>query len=151
MKRLDNRLIISRFIPAIGCREAVVCAYMEENKLMELQIEDEQEVSILNQIYIGKVQNIVKNINAAFIEIEKDIVCYYSLEDLKNPIFTQKQGKKPLVIGDELLVQVVKEGIKTKAPVVTTNLSFSGTYIVLTTGKHGLGVSSRLSPEKRLA
>lgn len=149
MKKLANSLIISRFIPAEGCRQAVVCAYIEENRLVELQLEDEQEISILNHIYVGKVQNIVKNINAAFIEIEKDIVCYYSLEELKNPIFTKKQGTKPLVIGDELLVQVVKEGIKTKAPVVTTNLSFTGKYIVLTTGKSGIGVSNKLSLGKK--
>ncbi len=36
---------------------------------------------LLGNVYIGRVQNVVKNINSAFIEIAKDVVCYYSLTD----------------------------------------------------------------------
>lgn len=144
-----NKQIISRFEPIKGCRSAIVSAYIQDNKLTELSLEDEQQSSILDSIYVGKVQNIVQNIQAAFIEIQSGLICYYSLEDLKNPIYTKKQGKKSLVIGDELLVQVIKEGIKTKAPVVTTNLSFSGKYVILTTGDKKLGVSGKLSAARR--
>lgn len=144
-----NKQIISRFEPTKNSRSAIVSAYIQEDKLTELSLEDEQQLSILGSIYVGKVQNIVQNIQAAFIEIQSGVICYYSLEDLKNPVYTKKQGKKALVIGDELLVQVIKEGIKTKAPVVTTNLSFNGKYVILTTGEKKLGVSTKLSSGKR--
>ena len=53
-------------------------------------------------------------------------------------------------MGDELLVQVLKDGVKTKAPVVSTNLNFTGRYFVLTTKrKDELGISNKLGEEDR--
>ena len=98
----------------------------------------------LGDIYIGKVSNIVPNIGAAFIEIEKGINCYYDMKDADSAIFTRKSGKKALCIGDELVVQISREAIKTKAPTVTSNLSFTGRYAVLTHGNTRIGVSSKL-------
>ena len=86
----------------------------------------EEDRHRLGDIYIGKVNNIVPNIGAAFIEIEKGINCYYDMKDADTAIFTHKSGKKPLCIGDELVVQISREAIKTKAPTVTSNLSFTG-------------------------
>ena len=48
----------------------------------------------LGDIYIGRVSNIVPNIGAAFIEIEKGINCYYDMKDAAHAIFTHKSGKK---------------------------------------------------------
>lgn len=98
----------------------------------------------LGDIYIGRVSNIVSNIGAAFVEIEKGKNCYYDMKDLKHAIFTHKSGKKPLCIGDELVVQISREAIKTKAPTVTGNISFTGRYAVLTHGNTRIGVSSKI-------
>ncbi|MDN0061679.1 ribonuclease E/G [Mediterraneibacter glycyrrhizinilyticus] len=98
----------------------------------------------LGDIYIGKVSNIVPNIGAAFIEIEKGVNCYYDMKDVKSAIFTHKSGNKQLCIGDELVVQISREAIKTKAPTVTGNLSFTGRYAVLTHGNTRIGVSSKI-------
>ena len=131
----------------------IVNALFEEDKITEISCELEENKSILGNIYIGKVKNIVENISAAFVEIEDNIQCYYSFEDNKNAIFTLKQtGKKnktPVKIGDELLVQVNKESIKTKAPMVTSNLNFTGRYAVLTTGNKRLGLSSKLKEKQK--
>ena len=75
--------------------------------------------------------------------------CYYALDENETPIFTQKIGKKPLCIGDELLVQVSKEAVKTKVPTVSGKLSFTGKYAVLTTGDTRIGISSKLPKESR--
>jgi len=76
--------------------------------------------------------------------------CYLPLQELKNPVFTKKQSeKKAICAGDELLVQVVKEALKTKDPSVSTNLTFTGKYVILTTGKRKIGASSKLPKEKR--
>lgn len=48
------------------------------------------------------------------------------------------------MIGDELLVQVEKEAVKTKQPVVTGNLNFTGQYVVLTSGNRTIGVSGKI-------
>lgn len=103
----------------------------------------------LGDIYIGKVSNIVPNIGAAFIEIEKGVNCYYDMKDVKSAIFTHKSGNKQLCIGDELVVQISREAIKTKAPTVTGNLSLTGRYAVLTHGNTRIGVSSKIPKSLR--
>jgi ribonuclease G len=104
---------------------------------------------MLGDIYIGRVQNIVKNIGAAFVEVEKGVLCYFPLEEAKHAIFTNKIGKKPLCMGDELLVQISKEAVKTKAPTVSSEISFTGKYVVLTHGRTTIGVSTKLPKELR--
>ena len=89
------------------------------------------------------------NIGAAFVEIGKGVECYYAIEDNETPIFTHKIGKKPLCIGDELVVQVSKEAVKTKVPTVTSKLSFTGKYVVLTSGDTRIGASAKLGKEER--
>ena len=80
------------------------------------------------QVLTSLLENgeIVPNIGAAFVEVAKGVECYYALDENETPIFTQKIGKKPLCIGDELLVQVSKEAVKTKVPTVSGKLSLDG-------------------------
>lgn len=131
----------------------LLTALLEDEKPVELRFSPVQSFGTcrVGEIYVGKVQNILPNIQAAFIEIGNGIQCYYSLEEKYPPIFTHKIGKKPLCIGDELLVQIQKEAVKTKQPVVTGNLNFTGKYVVLTSGNPKKGVSSKLPKEKREA
>lgn len=98
----------------------------------------------LGDIYIGRIQNIVKNINAAFVELAPGNICYLPLEDIRQPIYTKKGASAKPQAGDELLVQVLREGIKTKAPAVTTNLTLHGKYMLLTTGNRQLSASGKL-------
>ena len=128
-----------------------ITATYEDDVLWGLSCIPADQMSILGNIYIGRVSNVVKNLNAAFIQITADGgQGYYPMEKQKNPIFTKKIGKKPLCIGDELLVQVEKEAMKTKDPVLSTNLNFTGNYLVLTTENTKLGISSKLEHDARL-
>ena len=119
------------------------------SKAVEIHCDACREDSILDEIYIGKVQNIVKNISAAFVEIAPGTVCYLPLEDLKHPVYTKKGTSHNIQQGDELLVQVKREGVKTKAPAVTTNLTLHGKYALLTTGNTQISVSSKLPKEEK--
>lgn len=119
------------------------------SKAVEIHCDACRKDSILDEIYIGKVQNIVKNISAAFVEIAPGTVCYLPLEDLKHPVYTKKGTSHNIQQGDELLVQVKREGIKTKAPAVTTNLTLHGKYALLTTGNTQISVSSKLPKEEK--
>ena len=121
-------------------------ALYEDGKLMELSLHPLEHASILGNIYIGKVRNIVKNIQAAFVEIENGMLCYLPLEDAQAPVYTKPKKKgQPLVQGDELLVQVSREAVKTKQPSVTTKISMNGKYLVFTIGNGKLGCSGKLS------
>lgn len=122
---------------------------MENGRAAELHCDEEQRNSLLGNIYIGKVKNIVKNIRAAFIEIENGIQCYYSLSDNKDPIYIKKGSSKDMQAGDELLVQVCRENLKSKPPAVSSNLNFTGNYLVLTTGNKSTGMSSKLTQEEK--
>lgn len=121
---------------------------MEDDEIVEIHCENKPDPSsappVLGNIYIGKVKNIVSNIGAAFIEIGKGLECYYDLSQAPHALFTNKIGKKPLCVGDELVVQITKEAIKTKVPTVSSNLSFTGKYAVLTSGNTRIGTSGKL-------
>lgn len=125
---------------------------LEENVVVEIHCSPlEQSLGkqpLLNSMYIGKVQNIVPNIGAAFIDIG-GINCYYDTSQASHAFFTRKIGKKPLCIGDELVVQVTREAAKTKAPTVSSNISFTGRYAVLTSGNTRIGASSKIPRLKR--
>lgn len=144
-----NRYVITK--EAIRGQEYMVSAlYDEQKKMIEVQTEPVTQAALLGNIYIARVENIVKNLNAAFVRISPEQNCYLPLEDVKHPVFTKKiSGKKALAAGDEVVVQIVREALKSKEPAVTTNLSFTGTYAVITTGNRRAAVSSKLSKEQR--
>lgn len=127
----------------------IATALYSEKQLLELYLEPVEQESILDNIYVGRVKDVVKNLNAAFIEIAPKKPCYYSLEDCHNPLYVKKINSPRMVQGDEVVVQVVKENIKTKPPKVSTNLTFSGTYLILTTENTSLGISRKLPEEER--
>lgn len=126
-----------------------VIAQEENGRLVDLHLESPEKEYLLGSIHVGKVQRVLPNIKGAFVEIENRIPCFYPYTKGHHPIFTCEKKSQDLKAGDELLVQVTQEALKTKAPCVTCNLSFSGTYLVLTTENKTIGVSNKLSKEKR--
>lgn len=130
-------------------KEGIVTALYRDGKPVELSYEGQEQKIEVGNIYIGKVVNVVKNIQAAFVEIEDRTPCYYSVEGDGRPVFTRKGNSKNLAAGDELVVQVSREAVKSKAPSVTSAFSFSGKYLVLTHGKKGVGFSSKLNADAR--
>ena len=141
---MDNTRIITYIKDGV-----LADALYEDGHMIELSLLSKEKESILGNIYIGKVKNIVKNIQAAFVEIEPGMLCYLPLEDVKNPVYLRPKAKPTLVQGDELLVQVSREAVKTKAPSVTTKFSLTGKYLVLSHGNETIGFSGKLSPTEK--
>lgn len=122
----------------------------ENNLLSELHCSVGNASTALGNIYIARVDNIVPNIDAAFVEVQKGVVCYFPICEARYAIFTKKSSRrKALCIGDELLVQISREAVKTKAPTVSSKLEFSGRYVVLSHGVTKIGVSSKIDKERR--
>ena len=136
-----NKLLITRVDGRI------LTVLTEDSRAVQMEYEEE-ESSLLGNIYIGKVKNIVKNINSAFVEIGKGQMSYYSLSDNKTHHFAVSQERKDLREGDEILVQVARDAVKTKDPVVTANLSFTGHLCVLTAGKNQISFSSKIRDQE---
>lgn len=126
-----------------------ICALgFRQNQLEELHVDTEE--SLLNSIYIAKVKNISKNINAAFVELFDGQMAFLPLNDVVGcPFIASSDGR--LCEGDEIPVQVIKEAVKTKDPVVTTKLSINGAYAVVSLDKRKGGVqfSKKLSGFKK--
>ena len=135
---IESSLIITRR------EQKILSLLIRENRLVQATAYEENK-EILGNIYIGKIKNIVVNIKAAFVEIENGQMCFLSLEELKKPHFINREFNGKLIVGDEILVQVIKEAMKTKEPVVTTNLSFAGKYAILTMGNRGISFSGKLT------
>lgn len=129
-------------------KEKIVSSLFEEKELVQVNVEDIENASLLGNIYVGKVKNIVKNIEAAFVEIADGQMCYLPLGKKEHPIFCNSKKNDKVCIGDEILVQVSKDAIKTKNPSVTTNLQFAGKYVILTHGKIMPGISGKITNEE---
>ncbi len=149
----------------IRTQDFLFCGLIENDRLTEVRLEhfahcnagvrtgesSDSVEPVLGNIYVGKVQHVVKNLNAAFVEVAPGIACYLPLEHVSDPVYVKSNStKKLLVQGDEILVQVQKEAVKTKAPMLSTNLNLTGRYVVLTSGDKKIGISSKLDRQTRM-
>ena len=129
----------------------VLSVRVEDGKVAQIQAQPEDAGSLLGDIYVGKVRNIVKNINAAFVEYEQGKMGYLSLDAKVCPIHTDgvvSDGTRVL-IGDEIIVQIEREAVKTKPPTLSGTLNFPGKYVVLIYGERTVSISSKIKDAER--
>ena len=140
-------------------RNKLLSLLMRNNRIVEIRAESAGEDACkIGNIYVGKVQNVSANIGAAFVEIQKGIMTFLPLSEGKNAVLTSRKPDGTLKAGDELLVQLVREPLKTKQAGVSTALSLAGSYAVIeyhkgSSGKayheEGVKVSSKMSKKYR--
>lgn len=137
---MSDKLLITKM------GDKIFTARTEGSRIVQIQTEDDSNEQVLGNIYVGKVRNIVKNINAAFVEFQKGQMGYLSLDMKQCPIHTDgahyKEGR--VLIGDEIIVQVEREAVKSKPPTLTGCLNISGKYAVLTTESMRNSISSKI-------
>lgn len=133
-----NELVITNY------KNSIISAVYEDKQMVQVSACKKKQTACVGNIYVGRVDNIVKNINAAFVNISDHISCYLDLSADNNPLFVKRQSSKKFSIGDELIVQVTKDDVKTKAPVVSTCFSLTGRYIALVHGGSGVQISKKI-------
>lgn len=143
--KADKKLVI------VSYQQKDISVILHDNRLYSLKVYAENDASILGNIYFGKVQNIAQNIQAAFVEVGDKKLCFLPLSDAKHAYVRNRKTDGSLRCGDEILVQVEKDAVKTKQPVVTTKISLSGKYLVLSMGSSRTGFSKKLAKEKKEA
>lgn len=116
----------------------------EKKKLVELNVCSIHEEELIGKIYIGKVINVIKGMNAAFINIGLEKNAYMSLDKLSNVIFTNNKKSGKITQGDEVVVQVIKEPHGSKGAVVSPDISLTGRFLVLTKNKNFVGISNKI-------
>ncbi len=143
-----NRLVLTKGI--YFEKELELLLYLDAmNRPIEIHTFDVQNPSYVGNIYVAKVMQVREGMKAAFLQAG-ELKFFFPLEPIESIIFTRKGGNKDcLCEGDELLVQVTRDAIKTKEICVTANLSFSTEHVTLTTGKPGNGVSRKITGESR--
>ena len=104
----------------------------------------------LGDIYIGLVQTVARNINAAFVEILPGMNGYLPFDEIVEPIYTLKGPGPDIQAGDQLVVQISRDAFGDKDVSLTTKIALRGRYTVLTHGGVGLGVSRRIPEEQRI-
>jgi ribonuclease G len=141
-------------------RVAVLEAKQKGGKshVAELYIERRGRRSIVGNIYKGKVDNVLPGMEAAFVDIGLERNGFLHVDEILMPNGEQapRRGRghgrrineliKP---GQEILVQVVKDPLKTKGARLSMNLSIAGRYLVYAPSGSGVGVSRRLSDKER--
>ena len=133
-------------------------AILEEEQLVELYVDFPSHTKLVGNIYNGIVQNIIPGIEAAFIDIDSDINAFLPLAELenennyKNVSFDKEDQKKitpkknkNLKIGDDIIVQVVKEPFSGKGARITTDISIPGALIVLIPNQNYIGISRKIN------
>ena len=153
--------------------EASKIALIEDGRLFELDVEKEESKYAVGDIFVGKVKKLAPNLNAAFVNIGHDKDAFLHYQDLgpefrtyqnllQNILHKKMQSPslksfpieeeidkngmidKVLAVGNEVLLQITKEPISTKGPRVSTQLSFTGRYLVLIPFDQKISVSKKI-------
>lgn len=106
----------------------------------------------IGNIYIGRVEKVVKNIQSAFIRLDEDHVGYLPLNDKPARVLnrTLPKGLPSIAEGDKILVQVEQEALKMKQARVTGNISLAGNYVALDLLTGMVGVSNKIRNTERV-
>lgn len=135
----DNKCVILKY------EGQILSLLYHEHRLVQIKAQEAEQESILGNIYVAKVKNVVKGIHAAFVEITPGNNCFLELNDAKAPLMLNRTYDGRLIAGDEIIVQVHKEAAGTKPPAVTCVLSLDGRYSAVSKGRPGLAFSAKLS------
>ncbi|HEU4906601.1 MAG TPA: Rne/Rng family ribonuclease [Solirubrobacterales bacterium] len=129
-----------------------------KRKVAELYIERRGRRSIVGNIYKGKVDNVLPGMEAAFVDIGLERNGFLHVDEIvmANGKQAPKRGRgsgpkigELIKSGQEILVQVVKDPLKSKGARLSMNLSIAGRYLVYAPQGGGVGVSRRLSDSER--
>lgn len=135
---MNEKLMITSY-----ANRMISILYMD-NKPAEIHVENH---SLIGDIHLARVSSVVPSIEAAFLEImaeNEKIQAFYSLKD--NPVhnFADQKEHTRLIEGDEIVVQIKKDAIKTKAPIANAQLELGGQLAVLSTGQGKIFFSAKI-------
>ncbi|MBM4098974.1 MAG: Rne/Rng family ribonuclease [Planctomycetes bacterium] len=154
-----RQLMVVNDVPGEECRIAI----LEEGRLEQIFAERESTATNVGNIYKGRVMNVEPAIQAAFVDFGEGQNGFLHISDLHPKYFpggdkTERVGKKiarrdrppiqeALKRGQEVIVQVLKEGIGTKGPTLTSYVSIPGRLLVMMPQMDKVGVSRKVDDE----
>ena len=135
-----------------ACNNIQYLLIYEENNLAECHPLISNDTCQIGNIYIGRVEKVVKNIQSAFIRLDEDHVGYLPLNDKPAMVLnrTLPKGLPSIAEGDKVLVQVEQEALKMKQARGTGNISLAGNYAALDLLTRMVGVSNKIRNAERV-
>jgi ribonuclease G len=127
-------------------------AILEDGRVAEVYLERPERRSIAGNIYLGRVDNVLPGMEAAFVEIGLEKNGFLYVDEIVSPELEKGHGRKIQDLisrGQTILVQAVKDPMKTKGARLTTQISLPGRFVVFVPQGEGLGVSRRLDDDER--
>jgi ribonuclease G len=129
-------------------------AVLEDDRLAEVYLERPERRSIAGNVYKGVVDNVLPGMEAAFVEIGLEKNGFLYVDEIVGPeLEGRRHGRRIqdlLSRGQEILVQAVKDPMKTKGARLTTEISLPGRFVVYVPQGEGIGVSRRLEDDERV-
>ena len=129
-------------------------AVLEDGILVEHYVAAQAQTSLIGNIYLGRVQNVLPSMEAAFVDIGRgrNAVLYagevnWDAAGLDNP--NLRRIESALKSGDSVLVQVTKDPIGQKGARLTSQITLAGRYLVLVPGGGMTGISRKLPEPER--
>ncbi|MEX2612446.1 MAG: Rne/Rng family ribonuclease [Gaiellaceae bacterium] len=128
-------------------------ALLEDDRVAEVYLERPERRSIAGNIYQGVVDNVLPGMEAAFVEIGLEKNGFLYVDEIVGPELEGRKGARRIQDlikrGQTVLVQAVKDPMKSKGARLTTELSLPGRFLVFVPNGEGLGVSRRLDEQER--
>jgi ribonuclease G len=128
-------------------------AVLEDDKVAEVYLERPERHSIAGNIYLGVVDNVLPGMEAAFVEIGLEKNGFLYVDEIVGPELEGRKGARKIQDliqrGQTVLVQAVKDPMKTKGARLTTEVSLPGRFVVFVPHGDGLGVSRRIEDDER--
>lgn len=121
---------------------------VKQHRIMDVFLEERCKIKV-GDIYLGRVTRIVKNIDAAFLELGNDQSCFLPLADVKEPLLTNRKYDGQIKESDQLVIQIKKEAYKSKMAVASTKLEIVGDYCVVSNQNNSMSFSKKTTPEQR--
>jgi ribonuclease G len=138
---------------SVGVTERRV-AVLEDDKVAEVYLERLDRRSIAGNIYLGTVDNVLPGMEAAFVDIGLEKNGFLFVDEIVTPeLEGRRHGKRIQDLinrGQQILVQAVKDPMKSKGARLTTEISLPGRFVVYVPSGEGFGVSRRLEDDERI-
>lgn len=129
-------------------------AVLEDDLLVEHYVARRTQASMVGNIYMGRVQNVLPSMEAAFVDIGRGRnAVLYAGEVNWDAVGLEGQPRRiesALKSGDPVLVQVTKDPIGHKGARLTSQVTLAGRYLVLIPGGSMMGISRKLPDKERL-
>ena len=128
-------------------------AILEDDRVAEVYLERPERRSIAGNIYLGVVDNVLPGMEAAFVEIGLEKNGFLYVDEIVGPELEGRKGARKIQDlikrGQTVMVQAVKDPMKSKGARLTTEISLPGRFLVYVPNGEGSGVSRRLEDAER--